>query len=284
MSPSEILAGPPPRPVSLPTLRGAPRPQMRTLEATVELVPDQARQAADNEAAVTGAGEKVRRRADLDHGPPELPRRDQTKSFDLPNLLTGAQIGGKQATAGSERRSDLDSAFELLERTLVNQHARRNDEMEDERAAHMLHLRAELTRSHRQRSALSPDKLEPSVSSTVSSMSGATYSRAAGIVAPTGKRAHPNMPSIQFSRRSSPAIVPDVETLPPVFMTPSGRAVGAARNAPASARITASESNIGTERRIAATTAAATIRERSSTPRHRAQDADRTYEGWASDW
>jgi hypothetical protein len=226
------------------------------------------------------AADSVRRRADLDYEP-ATPKPDHNNSLRIPDLLAGTQTDGRQATAGSERRSDLENAFDLLERTVVNQHARRNDELEVERTDHMLHLRAELTRSQKQSHPLSPGKLE-SASSIVSS---GPYSRAAGIVAPTGKRAQVNMPSIQFSRRSTPAIVPDVETVPPVFMSRSGRdATAPASWAPSNPRAQTSASADGTERRLAATTAAAAIRERTSTPRRRADGADRTYEGWASDW
>ena len=281
MSPSEIQPELIRRPVSLPALRRLAPPQYSARDVSRDSTTGQAR---DHMAHMPDAqpANSVRRRADLDHEP-ATPKPDHTKTLRIPNLLAGTQTNGRQATAGSERRSDLDNAFELLERTVVNQHARRNDELEVERSDHMLHLRAELTRSQNQSHPLSPGKLE-SASSTVSS--GGTYSRAAGIVAPNGKRAQVNMPSIQFSRRSTPAIVPDVETVPPVFMSRSGRdaTAPASSRAPSNPHARTSASADGAERRLAATTAAAAIRERTSTPRRRADGEDRTYEGWASDW
>jgi hypothetical protein len=45
------------------------------------------------------------------------------------------------------------------------------------------------------------------------------------------------MPTLQFSRRSQPGIVPDVEVPADVFVTASGRAIGAGASAAATHRV-----------------------------------------------
>jgi len=268
--------------------------------------------AATPEDAQSEAG--VRRRADLDEL--EIGSRHRNSGIQPPTLLSGAQTvsGGRQGTAGSKsrfQRSNLESAFELLERTLRDHDTRQTRLEEDKRVVHMLSVRSEMQRSRG--GPLSPTKVEPSSSSTASVVSMATrssetlgslgvpsqglgtpYSRQVGIVQPTGKRAKSSeLPSLQFSRRSMPTTVPDVE-VPPVFSPPSGRF----SRAPSSqgdmqsgtlTQVGSSTVERGRERRLAAATTASALKAgRESETRSQAGNIadknDRGYEGWASDW
>jgi hypothetical protein len=268
--------------------------------------------AATPEDAQSESG--VRRRADLDEL--EIGSRHRNSGIQPPTLLSGAQTvsGGRQGTAGSKsrfQRSNLESAFELLERTLRDHDTRQTRLEEDKRVVHMLNLRSEMQSSRG--GPLSPTKVEPSSSSTASVVSmttrssetlgslgvpsqglGTPYIRQVGIVQPTGKRAKSSeLPSLQFSRRSMPTTVPDVE-VPLVFSPPSGRL----SRAPSSqcdiqsgtlTQVGSSTVQRDRERQLpAATTSSALKAGRESETRSQAGNIadknDRGYEGWASDW
>ena len=293
---AQIQPEPVRRQAALPSLRQRPG-------YDVQSAPKEKWASTPKAITITRSDAGVRRRADLDEV--EIGNRHRESGIHLPTLLGGAQTisGGRQGTAGSKSRfekSNLDSAFELLERTLKDHNTRQKGLEEDRRVEHMLNVRSEMLRSRGE--PFSPSKVEPSASSTVSVTSMATrssetlgslgapsqgfgtpYSRQAGIVAPTGKQTKPSqLPSLQFSRRSMPTTVPDVE-VPLVFSPPSGRM----SEAPAQA--VSGFAAPGNERRLAAATTASALKSgRNATPRSHAGDtddkADKSYQGWASDW
>ena len=99
-------------------------------------------------------------------------------------------------------------------------------------------------------------------------------------VEPSSSRAKTKMPTLHFSRRSQPGILPDVEVPTDVFMTPSGRAIGAGASAAATHTVSfdqqaAARSLSETEREIAR-------REVGGGFIH--SRTGEKFEGWASDW